>query len=182
MARYKDHIGQVFERLTVKAYYGRDKRGQALWFCKCECGGWTFCRTKDLHSGNTRSCGCLFTEAHKKGNPKHKCCYLPEYKIFTGIIDRCFNPNNPAYRYYGGRGITICDEWRYDFCAFFVHIGPRPSMKYSVDRIDVNKGYEPGNVRWATDKQQANNKRNNRMITIDGITKTLKEWSEYSGV
>jgi len=107
---------------------------------------------------------------------------IPEYVIWCLMKDRCFNPNAESYKLYGGRGIRVCDEWNVSFDAFFAHIGPRPTTEHQIDRIDNNKGYEPGNVRWATRKEQCRNRRSNRLITCNGQTKTLAEWAEVSGI
>lgn len=108
----------------------------------------------------------------------------PEYWILINIKQRCLNPRNKRYRLYGGRGIRICDEWarKGGFAAFLAHVGPRPSPKHSVDRIDNNGNYEPGNVRWATQREQMRNSRINRNITAQGETLSLAEWSERTGL
>jgi hypothetical protein len=105
----------------------------------------------------------------------------PEFKIWCGMRNRCQNPNEPAYRYYGGRGIRVHPEWDRDFAAFLRDVGPRPSPAHSLDRIDGDGHYEPGNVRWATPAQQANNKRNNRRLTFDGESLTVGEWARRMG-
>lgn len=95
-------------------------------------------------------------------NLKHGLCYTPEYRAWAEAIRRCENPRNPGFANYGGRGIKMAPEWRHDFAAFFAHIGPRPGSLYTLDRIDNGGNYEPGNVRWATYKVQANNTRRNK--------------------
>jgi len=100
----------------------------------------------------------------------------PEYRAIRRAVDRCHNPNNPDFRIYGARGIVVCAEWRADFAAFFAHVGPRPSSKHSLDRIDVNGNYEPGNVRWATATEQALNRRTNHLVTISDETHPLGVW------
>jgi hypothetical protein len=90
--------------------------------------------------------------------------------------------SHDSYENYGGRGITVCDRWRDSFVAFYEDMGERPSPKHSIDRIDSNGNYEPGNCRWATPKQQMNNRRANRMITIDGETLSLQKWADRSGI
>lgn len=98
------------------------------------------------------------------------------------MIARCENSSEQSFPLYGGRGIRVCAEWRHDFAAFFKHIGPRPSPTHSIDRIDVNGNYEPGNVRWATPTEQARNKRTNSRLNAFGETLTLVEWSERTGI
>ncbi len=105
-----------------------------------------------------------------------------EYSRWCGIIQRCTNPKQPGYARYGGRGITVCAEWRGSFVAFLRDVGHVPGPEYSIERIDNTKGYEPGNVRWATRIEQARNKRNNRIITVGDVTCTLAEWAERTGL
>lgn len=95
---------------------------------------------------------------------------------------RCTNPNHNSYKHYGGRGIRVCDEWAQSFQSFYAHVGPKPSPDHTLDRIDNDRGYEPGNVRWATWKEQGENRRNTLQICADGITRTIGEWAEISGI
>ena len=95
---------------------------------------------------------------------------------------RCLIPSNAEYHNYGERGITICAEWRDNFAAFLAHVGRRPTPAHSIDRIDVERGYEPGNVRWATAKEQADNRRNNVYLTLHGVTRRIMEWAELTGL
>jgi len=106
----------------------------------------------------------------------------PEYKSWSGIIQRCCNPKSPAYNRYGGRGIKVCPEWRDSFQKFLKHVGCRPTPTHSIDRIDNNGNYEPGNVRWATIKEQAQNKRTNQKVTYNGETLCVSEWSRRLGI
>src|SRR5579885_3584077 len=108
-----------------------------------------------------------------------------EYVAWYNMIDRCHSSNHPAYERYGGRGITVCDEWRdpkTGFPSFLAEVGPRPGKEFSIDRIENNKGYEPGNCRWATRKEQSRNRRSNKLLTIDGVTKTMVEWADEAKV
>lgn len=113
---------------------------------------------------------------------RHGLCRTPEYAIWTGIIQRCSNPNRDNYSRYGANGVSICAEWRESFEAFYRHVGPRPSAIHSIDRIDSTRGYEPGNVRWATKAEQNSNRRSNRRITAFGKTQTASEWSRELGI
>lgn len=106
----------------------------------------------------------------------------PELKAWKNMIQRCYYRHDAAYRNYGGRGIQVCDRWRYSFAAFVADLGLRPSQRHSLDRIDCNGHYEPGNCRWATARQQARNRRTNRDVTIDGVTRPLCRWVELSGL
>jgi hypothetical protein len=106
----------------------------------------------------------------------------PLYRTWWGIVQRCRNENSHAYHRYGGRGIDICEEWRNSFDAFVAYVGERPSKQHSIDRIDNDKGYMPGNVRWATKEEQAKNTPRNVWIEINGVTKCLSDWSDIYGV
>lgn len=108
----------------------------------------------------------------------------PEYGVWQAMIRRCYDPNRNGSENYLGRGIVVCDEWQGEggFERFLAHVGRRPSLKHSLDRIDNDRGYEPDNVRWATWKEQARNKRSNRLITIDGVTRCVAEWVELTDV
>lgn len=103
---------------------------------------------------------------------------LPEYGVWQGMRSRCNNPKNKRYSQYGGRGIRVWPEWDASFPAFYSSIGPRPGPGYSLDRIDNSKGYEPGNVRWATNKVQSRNKSTNHVIEFAGLSLTLAEWAD----
>lgn len=115
----------------------------------------------------------------KKHGEAHK---TPEWKIWVGIRKRCLNPKDLLYKWYGGRGISICPAWQESYSAFLDAVGRRPGSEFSLDRIDNERGYEPGNVRWATDIEQARNKRNTRRETLHGETRPLVEWAEIYGV
>ena len=112
---------------------------------------------------------------------KHGLMSLPEYHIWRGIRFRCFNPNSRGYHNYGGRGITVSPEWD-DFTVFYRDIGARPTPDHQIDRIDVNGNYCKENTRWATPKENSNNKRTNRLLTFNGETKTMEEWVEATGL
>ena len=160
-------IGFTHGYLTVlkRSDPPRNKHNQALYDVQCICG-----RIKPMRTDHIRrllSCGCKRDELAGKSNQKHghykNNTYSPEYKAWQEMKNRCYNPNNKRYHRYGGRGIKVCDEWKNDFMSFFNHIGPRPPQPpnkrlWYLDRIDNNKDYMPGNVRWATATQQANNK------------------------
>jgi len=108
--------------------------------------------------------------------------YCPEYKIWVNIKQRCTNPNSSGFKRYGNRGITICEKWYNSFAAFFKDMGNRPSPEHTIERIDNNKGYSPDNCKWATKKEQANNRRNNHFITLYGWTLTIAQWSRFVNI
>lgn len=149
------------------------------WECRCDCGTVSVVEQRSLLSGASGSCGCQRHEAQSaimaRLNTRHGCSGTPEYQIWKGIVRRCLNPLRPEFKNYGGRGITICDEWRASFPAFLAHIGRRPTPKHSVDRIDNNGGYAPGNVRWATRPIQRRNARNIRWVAGRPLHEILDE-------
>jgi len=119
----------------------------------------------------------------KVGNAfKHGMRRTPEYKAWSEAKQRCHNPNNDKFEWYGARGISVCDEWRDDFMAFYAHIGPKPSGRHQIDRIDNDKNYEPGNVRWATGKSNMMNRRNTVYCVYLGERMLLERYAEIAGI
>lgn len=106
----------------------------------------------------------------------------PEYRAWRRMLGRCYNKNNPSYSYYGGRGILVYEPWTTSYNLFLEHVGRKPTEKHSLDRINNNGHYEPGNLRWATKVEQVRNRRNSKIITIDGVSKTVFEWASEVGV
>lgn len=164
-------IGQRFGKLVV-LYRGSDYvspsgRHLVRWVCKCDCGNSTLVAAHQLTSDKTRSCGCLHMEKLRNGNKKHGGCYDRLYRVFYNMRDRCNNPHNKSYSYYGGRGITICDDWN-DYLNFkewaYSHgyDETAPKGECTLDRINSDGNYEPDNCRWVSMKVQCNNKRNNK--------------------
>ena len=186
------HIGDVFERLTVVSGPTRKKspNGQSFWYwtCRCQCGAERETREANLKSGISRSCGCLQREKAAKVGARsitHGCSSgghtTTEYRSWSGMMTRCYNPNQPSYERYGGRGITICERW-HSFNNFLTDMGIKPAAEMSIDRIDNNGNYEPGNCRWATPTQQNRNSRQNVLMPSDGETKCMAEWAEEKGL
>lgn len=181
MANFKDITGFRSGRLTVFTLHSRGNG--AWWKCVCDCGGEKIVKTTYLFDKNpTKSCGCLQKEAMTSIRTTHGMSQTYIYKAWTQILQRCTNPNNPAFHNYGGRGIELHKEWRESFVKFSEYLGDQPGAKHSIDRIDNNGNYAPGNVRWATKIEQARNRRSSRLITADGVTRTIAEWIELSGL
>lgn len=186
--KFKDLTGQKFGRLSaIEKVGGIQKHNGVLWRCKCDCGNEKIVPSGTLKSGNTRSCGCLANDikSRKRGAIKDEENGKRITRIHDGMVDRCYNKNCKAYKYYGARGIKVCDEWRLpgglrNFYNWAIRSGYDDTL--TLDRIDVNGDYTPENCRWATYKQQANNKRDNRILEFNGESHTITEWEEFSTV
>lgn len=176
-------LGRTFSRWTVIGLARIGKGGARTWICQCVCGTKLDVPTHALLSGNSRSRKCLRNERLAESRVKHGKSKTSEYNIWRGIKDRCLNPKSQQYDNYGGRGITICDEWRDSFIDFYKYVGSKPNQKDEIDRFPDNNGnYEPGNVRWATRKQQTRNTRVNHQLTFNGKTQCVGAWAEELGV
>ena len=174
MSKRIDLTGNKYNLLTVLGY-SHTENGNAVWRCKCECGNETFVRGANLKSNAVKSCGCLL---HKEHNTHH-LSQTRLYKIYASMKSRCYDAKMPYYENYGGRGITVCEEWRKDFLQFYKWAKENGYQDgLTIDRIDNNKGYAPDNCRWATSKEQARNRRSCVLITHNGKTQTLVEWCE----
>lgn len=191
MSKFIDITGQKIGRLTVlyrteDKLYGKNNRKTVMWHCVCECGNEIDVASQSLKRGLTKSCGCLNLETIKRRDIKHKIHGENKsrlYECWHAMKKRCLNKHSAKYINYGGRGITICEEWKNDYVSFSVWAkqnGYNDSL--TLDRIDVNGNYCPENCRWADRKTQQRNKRNNRNITFNGETHTLIEWSEITGI
>ena len=174
-------IGEKFGRLTVVESNGHRTKpsGQKynVWLCKCDCGNDTIVSVHKLRTGSTKSCGCIRRENLSSGIRKtHGMHNTPEYETWCAMIKRCNNEKCDSYKNYGGRGITVCNEWL-DFEKFYADMGNRPKNS-TIERINVNGNYEPCNYKWATKKEQGRNKRTNRLIEFRGSTRCLSELAE----
>ncbi len=169
-----DLTGRQFTRLFVVEKAGI-KGHDRMWLCRCVCGSVKEVSTTHLVNCRIKSCGCLQKETRGKHRLTHGQSRTPEYVIWVGMKSRCKNPNHDSYPYYGGRGITYAPEWE-SFESFFKDVGPRPSSSHTLDRENVNGNYEPGNVTWATKKEQANNRRNKRLdqFSLEELQKELE--------
>src|SRR3990172_3476320 len=172
--------GKRFGRLIVIYRSGTSNSHDPLWLCKCDCGTMRIIAGSSLRRELTTSCGCLQKENIVKRMTKHGMSHTKIYGIWEGMIERCHNPLSNNYRNYGMRGISVCERWRF-FENFLEDMG-EAILGMSIDRINNDGNYEPNNCRWATKKEQSRNKRTNRLITVHGKMKTVKEWSEITGL
>lgn len=173
--RLIDLTGQRFGKLVVIEYAGRNERRESLWRCMCDCGNESIVRGDVLRRGTTKSCGC--GKGLKHGY--HKKSWYSSYKA---MMERCYLPSSGNYERYGGKGITVCEEWHdiNKFAEWVELSGYTPGL--TIDRIDVNKGYSPDNCQWVTKKQQSNNRKNTIFYTYKGETKALTDWAEIFGI
>lgn len=205
-------IGRVFGRLTVleRAALSTAKDGNHLYLCQCACGNTKHVRWRSMRRGDTKSCGCLAAEhlqamqQLKQGTAARKAASRaaytqwlvgmqvdgvsktrhPMWNMWRMMLRRCERPANHNYQYYGGRGIRVCTRWRESFAAFVEDMGPRPSGRHSVDRIDNDGDYEPGNCRWATQSEQLDNRPATVVYraTLAGRTARVAQWCRVLGV
>lgn len=170
--------GSRFGRLVTTGETQPTPRKSARWVCRCDCGSVTAIASHELRVGKSTSCGC--------GPWKHGGARMtgrfPEYSVWRGMVTRCHYERDAKYGYYGGRGIRVCERWRTDFGAFYFDVGQRPSPAYSLDRLDSNGHYEPGNVRWATKGEQSRNMRSNVRLEWRGERRTASEWADQIGI
>jgi len=174
----EDYTGQKFNKLTVVEFVER-KKGYMYWLFACDCGGTRVARIDHVRSGDTKSCGCLInTDKITHGETDSRL-----YSIYGHMKARCLNKKDKAYVRYGGRGITICDEWCNNFIVFRDWaLANGYSDELTIDRQDNNGNYEPSNCRWATNIEQSNNRRSNRLITYKGTTLNVAQWAEKQGI
>ncbi len=183
-----DLLGKRFGKLVVVCSGIMDK-GKQYASCDCDCGKSGIFRVDHLRRGESQSCGCEGLAALRKGwesRTKHGECSrvngkTAEWKVWNKMIARCRDSNDKAFPRYGGRGIKVCDRWL-EYLNFISDMGRRPTAGHSIERKDNDGNYEPGNCRWATKQEQANNRRTNRLITANGITATLADWQRKTGI
>jgi hypothetical protein len=175
-----DLTGMRFERLVVlrRGDNARAKGGGVTrWQCRCDCGNETLSNSSDLRGGKSTSCGCLqrerMSEAAKVSSRTHGLTDTPEWRSWSAMLSRCYNPAATGYERYGGRGIGVCVQWRHSFENFFSDMGKRPTLNHTLDRIEQNGNYTPDNCRWATKEEQGGNRRDNTLIEIDGKSMTV---------
>lgn len=177
--------GRVFGRLTATSQMELRDRRRTYWLCTCDCGNVKWVISDALKSGATRSCGCLNDETRREATihgHDRAGDQSAEYTTWHSMKQRCLNPMNDRYSYYGGRGIKVCDRWN-EFRNFLTDMGLRPSPDHSLDRYPDNDGdYCPGNCRWATDQEQARNTSRNRMIEFRGEILCIEDWRRRLGM
>jgi hypothetical protein len=177
--RILDLAGQRFTRWFVVGF-NSVSRHKTWWLCRCDCGLEKLVDACSLRTGKSQSCGCYRSEATTRRMMKHGKAYHPLYSCWKDMLTRCYKPNHKHFKSYGGRGIKVCERWHK--CANFIEdMGPKPSARHTLERIDNSKGYEPGNCKWATRIEQANNTRTCRMINLHGETRTLSSWCHQLG-
>lgn len=184
-------FGKLIVIKEVKPYISPSGKKIRKYLCKCDCGNETFVTRGHLTTGHTKSCGCYSVEIGRKNGKqaKHGLTYTENgkisrlYRIWSMMKTRCYNTKDAHYRNYGEKGVEVCKEWKEDFQTFYDWaILNGYSDDLTIDRINVNGNYEPTNCRWATEIQQARNRRNTIYITLDGETKPLSEWVEITGI
>lgn len=191
MRKTIDYVGKRFGFLTVIRFKEKRPPNAYYWYCGCDCGKTTVVAASNLRSGTTQSCGCGIKVSKQI---KHRLSRTPIYRIWQAMKSRCYDRKYHAYKYYGGREIKVCN-FLFDSPDNIISvIGGRPTAQHSIDRIDNHGNYSCGscsrckmnrwklNIRWATREQQSRNRRNNRPITINGVTKLAVEWAEFSGI
>jgi hypothetical protein len=176
-----DLAGQRFGRLVVAAF-SHTKSGRAMWLCKCDCGNDSIVSGKLLRCDHTKSCGCLGLELRVAATKKHGLSHKKDktYNCWKDMRKRCNNPASMYYYRYGGRGIKVCPEWDV-FQNFLADMGPCPDG-YSIERLDIEKGYEPGNCKWIPLNRQQRNTSKSRRVTAFGKTQLVVEWAEEYGL
>lgn len=182
----KSLIGIRSGMLVVVGYAGHFISGakrtiQRAWTCRCDCGRETIVRDSNIRAGGQQSCGCAKSDLCRRANLTHGQTGSREHRCWREMKTRCSNPKRPEYLNYGGRGIRVCQRWRDSFEAFLADMGPCPDG-YSIDRIDNDGNYEPGNCRWTDRRSQNRNRRSVTPLTAHGRTMTLPEWAEATGI
>lgn len=166
-----------YGRLTVLERAESDRFGRTQWRCRCDCGAERVVALFRMTSGHTRSCGCLKGEA----NARHRMKGTPTHNTWCAMKQRCYYPGSANFRYYGGRGIGVCERWQASFEAFLEDMGERPHGM-TIERRDSDGDYTPTNCYWASQHQQTRNRRSNVLIERDGVIKCVKDWCDELGI
>lgn len=181
MTRFINLAGQRFGRLTVLNDFKREG-SHTYWECRCDCGVVKSFTANNMRQGNSRSCGCHKSRLITEAKTRHGLSHAKEHNAWLAMKARCYQDAAPGYENYGGRGIMVCERWLSSFDAFYEDIGKAPSPQHSIDRINNDGNYEPGNCRWATRTEQSRNRRSNILVDTPWGKITLIEASEKSGV
>lgn len=175
-----DLVGRAYGRLKVVSFAGSVNQ-RSTWLCECTCGASIVASGNCLQTGRTKSCGCLKRSLDGTNTLTHGASKTREYRIWQAMKNRCYNPRVTSYPNYGGRGVRVCARWLNDFEAFYADMGPCP-QGFSIDRINNDGDYEPGNCRWASRREQARNQRRNRVIEFQGKSQCLSAWANELGM
>lgn len=183
--RFKDRSGERHGMIEVLSLDRMEKCGRiwkSFWKCRCDCGQECVKAGTNIASGNTKSCGCFRNVGAALATKTHGQTETRLYSIWQNMLKRCCKPSNPAYKWYGARGITVCEEWRKSFASFSSDMGQPPSSRHSIDRKDNSRGYCKENCRWATPMTQSRNSRQNVHVEHNGESLCISEWSERLGI
>ncbi len=182
MAKCKDLTGLRYGRFTVVRRVENSKSGCSRWLCRCDCGEERVHTAGALNYGEIQSCGCLGKESRLRSNTRHGGSKTKLYRVWHSMKDRCSLETCSAFKHYGGRGISVCEEWK-DYQVFHdwaMSSGYKEGL--SIDRIDVNGNYEPSNCRWVSKDVQANNTTANKVLCHNGESRTMSEWAKILGI
>lgn len=183
MPKFIDLTGRHFGYWKVIKRCGNTKGGKPTWLCECKCGTNKIIRGDILKNGGSKSCGCMTKKLQDEKRVTHGKTGTRLYKIWNQMIQRTTNSKVRDYKYYGGRGITICKDWKESFEVFHKWANENGyAENLTIDRIDNSKGYQPDNCRWTTRKEQSNNTRYNHYLTYHGKTKTITDWAKDTGI
>lgn len=182
MGKFKDLTGTRYGLLTVVGRVENSKNGSSRWLCRCDCGNERIHSAGTLNYGVVFSCGCYGKERRLQKQTTHGKSKTKLYRVWSSMKDRCSRPSCKAFKYYGGKGISLCKEWM-DYQTFYDWAMANGYAEgLTIDRIDVNGNYEPSNCRWATRGVQANNTTANRLLDCNGVSHTASEWSRIVGI
>lgn len=183
MGKISDIAGRRFGRLLVLSRHGTSPDRHITWLCRCDCGSQKVISGNSIRSGLTTSCGCYLNEVIKRGDNKsstHGMTSTGTYRSWNSMLNRCLNTQAPDYERYGGRGISVCQEWLV-FEKFHADMGDRP-IGMTIDRKDVNGNYTAKNCKWSDRKDQQRNRRSNVLLSFQGQVKCAAEWAEITGL
>lgn len=180
--KFRDLTGQSFGLLQVVGYAGKDSRRNSMWICKCRCGVQKAVVSTSLTRGQTKSCGCQQLPHMRKGTTGIRQRDHIAFGSWAAMKGRCYRKKDKSFHDYGARGIRVCERWLHSFQNFLEDMGPKPSANYTIERINNNGHYEPGNCRWATRREQRRNTRKTRLFFFRGESKILSDWCEEFGL